>query len=202
MTCQLNVEVKKEEKENMMQYDCTTTNGKWGKTSVPDHGYVPLFDCDWPDSVDITNRWPFSIQVYASTETDDAFFQVCHGEVDTNFKVFSEGDDDDTTCSVGTCSGWDGHLRMDYVLLKDPMDSNIKITYVSHEDDDGKEEVVADIFAYYAATAISVSATSVSAVCQANDHGFGGLGGFSALDLYEYFEQLDLFLMVKHGCHV
>ncbi|GJS28992.1 putative laccase [Tanacetum coccineum] len=42
----------------------------------------------------------------------------------------------------------------------------------------------------------------VSAVCQGNDHGFGGLGGFSALDLYEYFELLDLFLMVKHGCHV
>ncbi|GKB92591.1 hypothetical protein Tco_0964863 [Tanacetum coccineum] len=123
----------------------------WGKTSVPDHGYVTLFDCDWPDSADITNRWPFSIQVYASTETDDAFFQVFHGEVDTNFKVFLEGDDDDddTKCNVGTCSGWDGHLKMDYVLLKDPMDSNIKITYVSYEDDDGKEEVVVDIFAYY-----------------------------------------------------
>ncbi|GJX37821.1 hypothetical protein Tco_0251124 [Tanacetum coccineum] len=48
----------------------------------------------------------------------------------------------------------------------------------------------------------AATAAIVSAVCQANDHGFGGLGGFSALDLYEYFEQLDLFLMVKHGCHV
>ncbi|GKB94885.1 translocon-associated protein subunit alpha-like protein [Tanacetum coccineum] len=46
-----------------------------------------------------------------------------------------------------------------------------------------------------------LTAAIVSAVCQANDHGFGGLGGFSALDLYEYFEQLDHFLMVKHGCH-
>ncbi|GKB10862.1 arginine--tRNA ligase, chloroplastic/mitochondrial [Tanacetum coccineum] len=138
----------------------------WGKTSVPDHGYVTLFDCDWPDSADITNHWPvrlgnpksrqlvplssfmeFSIEVYASTETDDAFFQVCDGEADTNFKVFLEGDDD-TTCSVGTCSGWDGHLRMYYILLKDPIDSNIKVTYVSNGDD-GKEEVFVDIFAYY-----------------------------------------------------
>ncbi|GKA35688.1 hypothetical protein Tco_0722179 [Tanacetum coccineum] len=43
----------------------------------------------------------------------------------------------------------------------------------------------------------AATAAIVSAVCQANDHGFGGLGGFSALDLYEYFEQLDLFLMGK-----
>ncbi|GJV78790.1 hypothetical protein Tco_1514660 [Tanacetum coccineum] len=48
----------------------------------------------------------------------------------------------------------------------------------------------------------AATAAIISAVCQANDHGFGGLGRFSALDLYEYFEQLDLFLMVKHGCHV
>ncbi|GJY03550.1 hypothetical protein Tco_0369490, partial [Tanacetum coccineum] len=46
------------------------------------------------------------------------------------------------------------------------------------------------------------TAVIVSAVCQANDHGFDGLGGFSALDLYEYFKQFDPFLMVKHGCHV
>nr|GEW31935.1 arginine--tRNA ligase, chloroplastic/mitochondrial [Tanacetum cinerariifolium] len=140
----------------------------WGKISLPDHGYVTLFDCDWPDPVDITNRRPvrlgnpkssklvpfssfmeFCYEIYASTETNDAFFQVCHGKVDTNFKDFLEGDDDDTTCSVGTCSGWDGHLRMNYVLLKDPMDSNIKVTYVSHKDEGGKEEVFADIFAYY-----------------------------------------------------
>ncbi|GJX69872.1 hypothetical protein Tco_0307043 [Tanacetum coccineum] len=48
----------------------------------------------------------------------------------------------------------------------------------------------------------AATAAIVSAVCQSNDHGFGGLCSFSALDLYEYFEQLDLFLMVKHGCHV
>ncbi|GJU38982.1 hypothetical protein Tco_1191939 [Tanacetum coccineum] len=50
--------------------------------------------------------------------------------------------------------------------------------------------------------ASAATAAIVSVVCQANDHGFGGLRGFSALDLYEYFKQLDLFLMVKHGCHV
>ncbi|GJR87159.1 putative pre-16S rRNA nuclease isoform X2 [Tanacetum coccineum] len=46
-------------------------------------------------------------------------------------------------------------------------------------------------------TLCAATAVIVSAVCQANDHGFGGVGGFHALDLYEYFKQLDLFLMVK-----
>ncbi|GJW30102.1 hypothetical protein Tco_0046977 [Tanacetum coccineum] len=42
----------------------------------------------------------------------------------------------------------------------------------------------------------------VLVICQANDHGFVGLGGFSALGLYDHFKQLDLLLMVKHGYHV
>nr|GEW90447.1 transcription factor Spt20 [Tanacetum cinerariifolium] len=39
----------------------------------------------------------------------------------------------------------------------------------------------------------TATAAIVSVICQVNDHDFDGLGGFSALDLYEYFEQLSFF---------
>ncbi|GKA19111.1 hypothetical protein Tco_0699026 [Tanacetum coccineum] len=137
----------------------------WGPTSVPDQGFVSLFDSDWPDSVYITNHRDvdlcnpgsrnlvlFSslvevcVELYASTDENDALFELFDCLVEIDCAKFWKGEDDAKRC-LSTSIGADGLVRMYYVLLKDAIYSAIKVTYLPNED--GCEEVYGEIFAHY-----------------------------------------------------
>nr|GEW64111.1 arginine--tRNA ligase, chloroplastic/mitochondrial [Tanacetum cinerariifolium] len=146
-------------------YNILLVSDGWGPTSVPDHGFVSLFDIDWHDSVDITNHKavdlhnpgsrklvPFSslmevrVELYASTKENDALFELSDCLFDIGCEEFLEEEDDARRCMSSSISD-DGLVRMYYSLLKDAIDSTIKVTYLPK--DDGSDELYGEIFAHY-----------------------------------------------------
>ncbi|GKC05995.1 hypothetical protein Tco_0997605 [Tanacetum coccineum] len=99
----------------------------WRPTSVPDHGFVSLFDIDWPDSVDITNHKvvdlhnPSSLKLVPFSSLMEEFLE-----------------EEDDARRMSSSIGDDGLVRMYYILLKDAIDSTIKVTYLPKYDGGGE----------------------------------------------------------------
>ncbi|GJT52480.1 ribonuclease H-like domain-containing protein [Tanacetum coccineum] len=117
----------------------------WGVLLDPGPGHVSLLDHDWRHYVKIQNNGrleignpssrhsvPFSssmricMLLYATTENEDDFFQVCNLDSHLNFSPFLESDSEISRQYL-VAEGDDGHMRMHFILLKDAVDATIKV---------------------------------------------------------------------------
>ncbi|GKB26594.1 hypothetical protein Tco_0865995 [Tanacetum coccineum] len=82
--------------------------------------------------------------LYATTKDEDDFFQICNVDEPLDFSPFLESDSQFRREYL-VANGDDGHMRMNYILLRDAVDViiNVKLDGIS------RLRVCGEIFAYY-----------------------------------------------------
>lgn len=129
----------------------------------PDFAYVPLFDHEWCDPIDMHNREyvclgdpssPNSVafssfieiimEIYVTVEKK-ACFEVCCTKLELDLlKIW--GRNVSTECGRLEAKGKDGYVEMYYMLIKDAVDAALEIRY---KNESRGRKVRAQIYAYY-----------------------------------------------------
>ena len=78
-------------------------------------------------SVPFSSSMQICILLYATTENNDEFFEVCNHQSDLDFSPFLDDESKTSSCKYLVAEGDDGHIRMHYILLKNAVDATIKV---------------------------------------------------------------------------
>ncbi|PWA59642.1 arginine--tRNA ligase, chloroplastic/mitochondrial [Artemisia annua] len=129
----------------------------------PDFPYVPLFNVEWCDPINIHHAEvvylenpsshlsvPFSssieirMELYVTTEKKDGCFQLCNRKFKMDLKDIW-GEKLYSKCGRLNVKGKDGRILMHYILLKDAVDTALQVTFKGKR----HRKVYGNIFAYY-----------------------------------------------------
>ncbi|GKC62150.1 hypothetical protein Tco_1089748 [Tanacetum coccineum] len=132
-----------------------------------DHGHVSYFYHDWDDAVGIGNNAyinfgnpsppyspPFSsvielyVRLYATTLEKDKCFQICKRKFPIDLSKFW-ADKRDYKRGTLNYEGKDGRILIDYIMLRDAVDTTMELSFESPHDRDLEASVFGHIFAYY-----------------------------------------------------
>lgn len=135
----------------------------------PDYPYVHLFNHEWCDPINMRNgrviylgnpsshgSVPFStsieirMELYVTTERKESCFQLYNRKFKMNLSDIWD-DKSNSKCGRYNVKGEDGKIRMHYILIKEAVDTAMKVSFRA-----GNHcRVHGDIFAYYGGNSFS-----------------------------------------------